>query len=113
MALTDRSVPSRRELQRAWMSAALLAAAGATVVIVGLVSFGCDFSHRGDARVVRMAVVQWQTITVSSNCPTYAELVHARVLDPGMSRNAGADFRIACSSDDVVVAWAGPDHHFG
>jgi hypothetical protein len=76
-------------------------------------SLGCDFSHRGEARVVRMAVQQWQTITASSGCPAYAELVHAGVLDTEVSRDAGADFRIACASDDISVLWTGPDRKFG
>jgi hypothetical protein len=60
-----------------------------------------------------MAVEQWQTITSSSECPDYAELVRARALDPGVSRDGGADFRIACSSGEVSVVWAGRDREFG
>lgn len=113
MTQPERRVPSRRERRRAWISAALLAVEGVTVAIVGFVSFGCDFSDRGEARVVRMAVVQWQAINASSNCPANAELVRTGVLDPGMGRDALADYRIVCSTDEVSVAWAGPDHHFG
>jgi hypothetical protein len=99
----------RPERWRAWLSAAALAAATVALAALVLVPWGCNPSHASNARSVRMAVQSWQAIFASSACPTYPELVGAGLLDPGVSRSHGADFQIACSSDDVTVVWAGPD----
>jgi hypothetical protein len=94
---------------RAWLSAAVLAASTVALAAVVLVPWGCSPSLASNARIVRRAVQSWQAVVSSSACPTYPDLVGAGLLDPGVSRIDGADFQIACSSDDVTVVWAGPD----
>jgi len=64
------------------------------------------------ARTVRSAVSQWQ---LSNNdygsCPTISQLVQDKQLDAGQNTADpwGAEFKINCENDEVVVSSPGPD----
>jgi hypothetical protein len=101
-----------RARRRAWASAALLGGLAGIVAAVVFAPWGCGGLHGGEARVVRLAVRQWRSVANSTACPAYGELVNAGLLDPGVSRSAGSDFRIDCQ-DGVLVVWSGSDQKFG
>jgi general secretion pathway protein G len=67
------------------------------------------------ARVLRHAVHDWQRVENRSDCPSVAELVQLRHLDPGQSARDSwnREFRIYCEQEDVVVSSAGRDGRFG
>ena len=110
MSRCERPTPERR---RAWRSAALLGGVSVAVAVFVFAPRGCELSRGGAARVIRSAVQQWQASAMSPTCPTYADLVGSGLIDPGVSRLAGADLLVECSSFDVSVVWAGPDRRFG
>ncbi len=105
-------VSSRRDRRRAWIAAGLLVGVAVILGVMIFAPWGCRPSRGGGPRVVRMAVRQWRVVTNSNACPAYTELIDAGLLDPGVSRHAGSDFRIDCLTDEVSVLWAGPDRQF-
>jgi len=66
------------------------------------------------ARVVRMAVQQWQASTSSDGCPSIAQLQTERFLDPGQPETDpwGTAYRIACEREEVTVRSSGPDRRW-
>lgn len=64
----------------------------------------------GTARVVHMAAQQRQASNASVRCPTYADVVDDRLLEP--ETDTGSLLQIRCTASDVVVRWAGPDAKF-
>jgi hypothetical protein len=67
------------------------------------------------ARIMRAAVQQWQAAHSESSCPSMAQLVVEKQLDPGQSTVDPWDraFRLTCTADDVIVTSAGADGAFG
>jgi len=101
-----------RDRLRALVAAGLLVGVAVVLSVMIFAPWGCSPSRGCGPRVVRMAVRQWRMVTDSDACPTYTELIDAGLLDPGVSRYAGSDFRIDCLTDGISVFWAGPDRQF-
>jgi hypothetical protein len=93
-----------------------------TLVASG-VWLGSVCTHRDDpvrnsetgARIMRMAVQQWQAAHNESSCPSMAQLVVEKQLDPGQATvdSWNRAFRLTCTADDVIVTSAGADGAFG
>jgi general secretion pathway protein G len=67
------------------------------------------------ARVIRMAVQQWQAANNETSCPTISQLVQEKHLDQGQNNNDpwNQPYTLSCSEDDVTVLSNGPDKKKG
>jgi general secretion pathway protein G len=67
------------------------------------------------ARLLRTAAQQWQASSNATSCPTIAQLVAEKQLDPGQSTNDSWDqpYRLTCTHDEITVRSSGRDKQFG
>jgi len=67
------------------------------------------------ARVVRMAVQNWQAANNETTCPTISQLVQEKQLDPGQSTNDpwNMPYTLTCTDDEVIILSNGPDKKKG
>jgi hypothetical protein len=72
-------------------------------------------SARTNARVVRTAIQQWQAMHGDTACPTIAQVVQEKHLDPGWPTVDpwNKAYRLHCTDDEVTVRSAGVDKQFG
>lgn len=72
-------------------------------------------SARATAETIRSGVELWQATRDPDRCPTLAELVGDRVLDPSTAQLDpwGHPYAIACGTDGVGVRSSGPDGQGG
>jgi nitrogen fixation-related uncharacterized protein len=96
---------------------------GAAVLVVGFAAFvlwwgmSCHLSDdptryaQTGARIVRTAVQQWQAANNATTCPTIAQLIQERQLDPGQTVNDpwNQPYELSCDADEVTVRSSGPD----
>jgi hypothetical protein len=67
------------------------------------------------ARIVRLAIQQWQAAHHQTGCPSIEQLVQEQQLDPGQNSNDSWNqpYRFRCTEHEVVVLSSGPDKQFG
>jgi general secretion pathway protein G len=67
------------------------------------------------ARVIRMAVQQWQAANNETSCPSVSQLIQDKQLDSGQNTNDpwGQAYTLNCSDDEVTVISNGPDKKKG
>jgi len=67
------------------------------------------------ASVIRGAIQNWQRENGDSTCPTIAQLVQEKELDPAMNTADpwGEQYVLTCADDDVTVSSNGPDKKRG
>ena len=70
---------------------------------------------RTAAQTIRQAVMSYKTMDTEGTCPTVAQLVQAKELDPGQTTVDpwGEDFIVSCTDDDVIVLSKGRDKKQG
>lgn len=110
---------------RTWVMGILRVVAVLTgcVLVLGIVSvFVFQHGHRvslehnaeTDARIVRLAIQQWQAAHDERTCPTIEQLRQEQQLDPGQPPFDAwhRPFRLRCTGGEVTVRSAGRDQQF-
>ncbi len=67
------------------------------------------------ARAVRAAIQNWQAASNETGCPTIAQLVQEKHLDPGASTKDpwNQEYILNCTEDEIFVTSLGPDKKKG
>ncbi|MBN1612270.1 MAG: prepilin-type N-terminal cleavage/methylation domain-containing protein [Polyangiaceae bacterium] len=96
---------------------AILALVAGGVAVFAMPKFqqAQDTTAKTAAQTIRQAVQSYKTTDTEGTCPTVAQLVQAKELDPGQQTVDpwGEDFVITCTDDDVIVLSKGRDKKQG
>ncbi|SRR5258706_9394824 len=96
---------------------AILAMVASGVAIFALPRFRDSQNKTAEAgaRVVRMAVQQWQAANNETTCPTISQLIQDKQLDSAQNTNDpwGQAYSLNCSDDEVTVTSNGADKKKG
>jgi len=98
--------------RRIAFSAALLGLVGLALAYQVFSIHGCRIPEGGVARIVRTAALNWDRSAHAGICPTYADLVRSRFLEPLNNGVVDASVRVRCEPSGIIVHWAGPDNEF-
>lgn len=123
VAQCDMPTNGRRRARRwlrimIWSCVALLACTLALGVVVPMHA-GCRFPESRSAetwaRTIRAATLNWQAVSGSDRCPTIAQLITEKHLDPGTSSVDpwGRPFILSCTPDEIFVTSSGADKRLG